>query len=110
MCNLSEWRVYALDRDVDVSQVSGTGRKAYAIEARDGSGVLLVWDTSWVTVDWRPSMQVLEEIHGHGGSTRFTPLDDDEQGRERAWSLLRSVHPQASRTFALISGAVGVKR
>jgi hypothetical protein len=93
------WRFWALDRDEDVSGVSGTGRKAYVIEALDYPGCLLVWDTSWVTVDWRPSMEVLEAIHGHDGRTRFTPLDDAPEARERALTLWRQVQHRATATF-----------
>lgn len=93
------WRFWALDRDDDVSGVSGTGRKAYVIEAVDYPGCLLVWDTDWVTVDWRPSMEVLTAIHGHGGRTRFTALDDDVEGRERALTLWRQVERHAINTF-----------
>jgi hypothetical protein len=92
---------YALDRDTDVSGVSDTGRVAYALDF--GKGVLLVWDTQWATVDWRRDMATLEQIHGHGGLTRVTPLTGDEgaDGRARADELLRAVHQQAAATFAI---------
>lgn len=91
-------RYFALDRDQDPSGVSGLGRIAYAIDlgARPaGPGVLLVWDTGHVTVDWRPSMDVLTDIHGHDGKTRLTPLDPDDwvdaPAIARARELLGSV-------------------
>lgn len=98
--------MWALDRDQDVSGVSGPGRIAYALEAPDASGVLLVWDTDWVTVDWRPSMRVLEQIHGHNGATRITDVSDEPEARERALTLLRSVVGPASKTFASLQGLV----
>lgn len=90
-------RFYALDRDTDVSGVSGPGRIAYALE-RD-TGVLLVWDTDWITVDWRPSMQVLGQIHGHNGATRIVPLDDDCAAQQKAVELLRQVASPAMATL-----------
>lgn len=102
--DLAHARYYAVDRDEDVSQVSGTGRIAYAIELADYDvGVLLVWDTKWTTVDWRPSMAVLEEIHGHNGSTRITPLTPaaDQLDIDRALRLLDRVHTKANGALAL---------
>jgi hypothetical protein len=91
-------RYWALDRDHDASGVSGTGRVAYAIELV--SGVLLLWDAGGGhTVDWRPSMAALRAIHGHGGATRLTPLDDDPAARQRAIELLRQLDEPARMTF-----------
>lgn len=98
--------MWALDRDRDVSGVSGPGRIAYALEAPDASGVLLAWDTEWVTIDWRPSMQVLEQIHGHNGATRITDVSGEPEARERALTLLRSVVGPASTTLTSIQGLV----
>jgi hypothetical protein len=86
-----------LDRDHDASGVSGTGRVAFAIEL--AAGVLVLWDSDRHTVDWRPSIDAVRAIHGHGGATRLTPLDDDAAGRQRAVELLRVVDPDASTTF-----------
>ncbi len=91
-------RFWALDRDEDVSGISGSGRIAYAIQL--ATGVLLVWDTDWVTVDWRPDMATLEAIHGHGGATRIVPLDEDVAARAHALRLLARVHPGMVRTAA----------
>lgn len=94
-------RFYALDRDEDISGISGSGRIAYAIDIAGEHGVLLVWDTNWVTVDWRPDMTVLEAIHGHNGATRITPLEPgvDEAAIERARDLLRQVRGRAASTL-----------
>lgn len=98
---------WALDRIIDVAQVSGTGRVAYAIELAAGRGVLLVWTTRWKTLDWRASMQVLTEIHGHQGKTRIVhlnPLDDGAEIR-RAKELLSQVHGSA---FAALEAASAI--
>lgn len=91
-------RYYALDRDVDVSGVSGTGRKGYVIEMVE-YGVLLVWDTDHHTVDWRPDMAAVHSIHGHDGKTRFTPVDDDEDAVAAAHALLGKVYVAACATL-----------
>lgn len=89
---------HALRRDVDVSGVSGTGTVAYAIEM--ATGVLLVWDTEWVTLDWRPNMTVLNDIHGHNGQTRIDQVDRDSPEAARAHDLLARVLPDAILTHA----------
>lgn len=89
---------YALHRDVDVSAVSGTGLVAYAIEL--STGVLLVWDTEWVTCDWRPNMTVLNDIHGHNGATRVEKVDSDSPEAARAHDLLARVLPDSVLTHA----------
>lgn len=89
--------VYVLERDQDKSGISGTGRVAYAIEMR--SGVLLVWDTEWVTIDWRPDMAVLEAIHGHQGATRIVPVEADSEQRRRAMLLAGKVWMSAAIAF-----------
>lgn len=89
---------HALHRDLDISKVSGTGLVAYAIEL--STGVLLVWDTDWVTCDWRPNMIVLNEIHGHNGATRVEKVDRDSPEAARAHELLSRVLPDAILTHA----------
>lgn len=67
-------RLFALERDVDVSGVSGVGVVA--------DGVL--WPDGTVSVRWRgerpsivhwTSLDDVKAIHGHNGSTRFEWLD-----------------------------------
>lgn len=64
-------RRFHLERDVDVSGISGTGIVAEGIEFTDGTTVI-----RWVTGDHRstvvwPSIAAVEAIHGHGGATRI---------------------------------------
>lgn len=93
---------YALRRDVDVSGVSGTGTVAYAIEFT--TGVELVWDTKWVTCDWRPNMTVVREIHGYEGQTRIEKLDPESAETVHAEGLLARVLPVAIVTHAQAVG------
>jgi hypothetical protein len=93
---------WALDRDADVSGVSGTGRVAYALDL-PGFGALVLWDTKWKTIDFRESLENVAEISGHGGSTRLTPLDPhaDADAIERARTLLADVGQRAYTTLAV---------
>lgn len=71
-------RLFRLERDVDVSGVSGTGLVAEGVSFTDGTAVV-----HWVagehpsTVVWpAPSgLRAIEEVHGHGGATRFVWAD-----------------------------------
>jgi hypothetical protein len=93
---------WALDRDADVSGVSGTGRVAYALDL-PGFGTLVLWDTRWKTVDFRESLAQVAEISGHGGATRLTPLDPDADAAaiERARTMLADVGHRAYATLAV---------
>lgn len=67
-------RRFRLERDVDVSGVSGTGIVADGVVWPDGSA-----DVRWrgdrpSAVHW-DRMEHAEQIHGHGGATRFVWLD-----------------------------------
>lgn len=99
---------YALDRDADISGISGTGRVAYAIESPQG--VALVWDGQYRTADWRESIEQLGALHGHVGATRVTPLDrpEDEPARQRARELLASRAAKVMATFAVLTVELGL--
>lgn len=62
--------LFILERDVDVSGVSGTGRVAEGVVFTDGTAVVR-WITGehHSTVVWE-SVDALLAIHGHGGATR----------------------------------------
>lgn len=69
-------RRFRLERDEDVSGVSGTGIVAFGVLFHDGEAV-----TRWVDVGkgqstcvWH-SMADLEAIHGHDGRTRVVFID-----------------------------------
>lgn len=66
---------FQLDRKVDHSDVSGTGRVAECIELPGGLGLL------WWTVPGKPStctisgsVADLAELHGHHGDTQLEPV------------------------------------
>ncbi|MEV0445864.1 hypothetical protein AB0I84_12825 [Streptomyces spectabilis] len=70
-------RLFTLERDHDVTGVSGTGTVA------DGA----VWPDGSVSIRWRgdrPSIVFWERledavaVHGHGGATRFVWADETE--------------------------------
>lgn len=64
-----------LERDEDVSNVSGTGIVAYGILFPDGT-VVLRWDTKVRSTVYYDSIYDLRVITGHGGKTRIV-FDDD---------------------------------
>lgn len=69
-------RRFRLQRDVDVSGVSGVGIVAEGVEFSDGT-VVVRWISAGnpsSTVVW-PDMAAVEHIHGHGGATRIVWLD-----------------------------------
>jgi len=70
---------FVLEREVDVSGVSGTGTVAEGVRFSDGK-VALRWITNHAhqsTVIW-DSIESVEVIHGHDGATRVRWIDDDE--------------------------------
>lgn len=67
-------RRFYLQRDVDDSGVSGTGRVADGVQFPAGLCVL-VWLTGLRSFGFYEKMEDLEEIHGHGGSTRVFWID-----------------------------------
>lgn len=83
---MERWmRMLHLERDEDVSGVSGTGIVAYGVEFPDGS-VVLRWDTAVRSTVFYDSIADVETITGHGGRTRivFDPADLSEAHREIA--------------------------
>lgn len=69
-------RRFQLERDVDVSGISGTGVVAEGVEFSDGT-VVIRWTVGEhrSTVVW-PDIAGPEAIHGHGGATRIVWADD----------------------------------
>lgn len=67
-------RRFHLERDEDVSGVSGTGITAYGIQFFDGT-VVMRWDTLVCSTGLYDSIEDLERISGHGGATRIV-FDD----------------------------------
>lgn len=67
-------RRFQLERDHDVSGVTGTGTVADGVEWPDGSASLR-WRGAHASIVYWPSIADAETIHGHNGATRFVWLD-----------------------------------
>lgn len=78
-------RPFVLDRQVDVTGVSGSGVVAQGVEFADGV-VALRWVGKWPTsvVFHEHGSASVEHVHGHGGQTRIVWLPDGAltQGRD----------------------------
>jgi hypothetical protein len=71
-------RRFVLERDTDVTGVSGTGVVAEGVEFTSGV-VALTWLTEWPTsvVFHDRGIASVEAVHGHSGSTRIVWLDEE---------------------------------
>jgi len=67
---------FQLERDEDITGVSGTGVVAEGIEFSDGV-VCLHWISSWPSsiVHYDRGMDSVQHVHGHDGKTRIVYLD-----------------------------------
>lgn len=74
---MSAHRRFVLQRDEDITGVSGTGVVAEGVEFSDGC-VALRWTSRYPTsvVFHDRGMESVEAVHGHGGSTRIVYLDE----------------------------------
>ena len=90
--------VYALDRDEDMTGVSGTGRVGYALEY--APGVIVLWDREPATLSWFPSLDAVKEVHCHHGHTVLTKLDDERDWVE-PFEKLVNTFPAANATMRL---------
>lgn len=77
-------RRFRLERDVDVSGVSGAGVVADGVVFSDGVTVVRWRGARRSTVVW-DSLDDVEAIHGHGGATRvvWEPADDGQAERAK---------------------------
>lgn len=68
-------KTFSLQRDFDVSGISGTGLVAEGVQFSDGT-VVVRWITGdhHSTVAW-DSIEAVEAIHGHGGLTQVVWSD-----------------------------------
>lgn len=80
-------RTFYLQRNVDETGISGTGRVAEGVQFSDGRCALR-WMTRPASLGTYDSIEDLEAIHGHGGLTRV--VWDDEPNQFRAGLLRRA--------------------
>jgi hypothetical protein len=90
----AQW--YAVMRDVDVTQISGTGLIAWVLELDHGH--LMWWDTTLEdveteTLEWFKTQRKFEVIHGHKGCTRLVPVEREhaDRGRELMFNNLDDI-------------------
>lgn len=69
-------RRFELHRIEDKTGISGTGRIAEGVLFSDGRCVMR-WLTQYRSMGVYDSIQDLEAIHGHGGTTKFVFIDFD---------------------------------
>lgn len=62
-------KLFHLQRDVDVTGISGSGRVAEGVVFSNG-WVALTWLTEHTSVVFYPSLDDVYAIHGHEGKTR----------------------------------------
>jgi len=79
-------RRFVLERDVDVTGVSGTGVVAEGVEFSDGV-VVLHWIGQWPSsiVHYDRGMESVVHVHGHDGRTRIVYLDEPGEVTIRPW-------------------------
>ena len=67
---------FYLQRNVDASGVSGTGKIAEGC-LFDNGWCALVWLTDKTTLSYYPDVEAIESIHGHGGATKVVWVDGE---------------------------------
>jgi hypothetical protein len=75
-------RRFTLERDVDLSGVSGVGRVAEGVVFSTGT-VALTWLTEVTSLVVYARIEDVEHIHGHGGLSRVVFIDDAEREDQR---------------------------
>lgn len=87
-------RCFKLYRSVDVSGVSGTGVIAEGVVFSSGA-VALHWLTGYFTTGIYPSIESVEAIHGHAGSTLVVYEDELQDGQR--WAFLEPANSRTTR-------------
>ena len=68
-------RRFYLQRDVDETGISGTGKVAEGVQYTNG-WCSMMWLTAVFSLVTYPSIDSVEHIHGHGGKTRIVFVDE----------------------------------
>ncbi len=63
-------RRFHLQRDIDSTGVSGTGRVAEGVMFTSGR-VAMTWLSPYTAVNVYDNMEVVEALHGHSGNTKI---------------------------------------
>ncbi|MET9262397.1 hypothetical protein [Amycolatopsis sp. NPDC004079] len=71
---MTEPRRFALERDADVTGVSGTGRVADGVVWPDGK-VTIAWRGEHASIVIWPDLKSALAVHGHDGATRAVFID-----------------------------------
>ena len=66
-------KVYQMERDEDVTGLSGTGVVADVVEFDDGT-VVMRWRGPYKSTVVFENLATAITVHGHGGRTRFVPV------------------------------------
>jgi hypothetical protein len=69
-------RRFYLQRNTDVSGVSGKGKVAEGCQF-DTGWCALVWLTGKAAMSYYPDVETLVAIHGHDGATQVAWIDDE---------------------------------
>lgn len=98
---------YAVVRDVDVTEISGTGVVAWVLEL--DHGFLMWWDTvikgdATETMEWFDTKKKFEDIHGHEGCTRLVAVESGnaDRGRELMFHKVGNVMHTMADLFEVI--------
>lgn len=75
-------RLFALQRDTDITGVSGTGTVADGVVWPDGS-VSIRWRGERPSTVFWESLDDAVAVHGHVGATRFVFADEEPEGEGR---------------------------
>jgi hypothetical protein len=99
-------RHFRLIRDVDVSDVSGTGHVADGVIFSDGEAAVHFLGR-WPTTTPHPDgIEAVQAIHGHGGATRIVFLDEESEARrelEEARREIAELRAEVTSWRALVS-------
>jgi hypothetical protein len=96
---VSGLRPFVLQRDTDLSGISGTGVVAEGVEFSSGV-VALTWLSEWPTsvVFHERGIDSVRAVHGHGGATRIVWTNGERSNAEleAAVDRVRRMHPRGS--------------
>ena len=75
---MNSLRRFVLQRDSDLTGVSGTGIVAEGVEFSNGV-VALAWTSQWPSsvVFYDRGIESVQAVHGHSGATRVVWLDEE---------------------------------